>query len=269
MLKQRALSAIVFVPLVLVLAFLGGLPFELFWTAVLAFAGFEFVRMARGAGYQLSFYLTIGLIALIALLRLNYDMPVDNAILPAIVFLSAGYGLWQYENGEDKALWNAILHIFAAIYIGVLGSFAFSLNNSWLENNWWLVVTISLVWLVDAGAYLIGSRFGKTTVLPRLSHKKTLEGFLGGTVIGMLSGLLLGFFLEEMIPPLTPWTGALLGGIMGLAAFLGDAIMSLIKRTLGVKDAGKLLPGHGGILDRLDSMLWAFVISVSINMFLH
>ena len=139
---------------------------------------------------------------------------------------------------------------------------------SWLKGNWYLLLTIALIWLVDAGAYLIGSRFGKRVLLPRLSPKKTLEGFLGGTAVGVLGGLLLGWLLKEQLPYITPWTSALLGGIMGPVAFIGDAMMSLIKRTLKVKDTGKLLPGHGGILDRLDSMLWAFVAASIFRLFL-
>jgi phosphatidate cytidylyltransferase len=115
---------------------------------------------------------------------------------------------------------------------------------------------------------LIGSRFGKRVLLPRLSPNKTLEGFLGGTMVGILGGFLLGWLLKEQLPYLTPWKGALLGGIMGPVAFIGDAMMSLIKRTLKVKDTGKLLPGHGGVLDRLDSMLWAFVAASIFRLFL-
>ncbi len=267
MFKQRALTALVIVPLVLIMGYLGGVPFDLFWSAVLAFAGFEFARMARGEGFQLSYFLTIGLILLVALIRAS-GLFADILIFPLILFISLAYGLWQFEKGEEKALWNVILHVLAAIYIGVLGSLALSMNEGWLKGNWYLLLTIVLIWLVDAGAYLIGSHFGKRALLPRLSPKKTLEGFLGGTVVGVLSGFLLGWLLKEQLPFITPCTSALLGGIMGPVAFIGDAMMSLIKRTLKVKDTGKLLPGHGGVLDRLDSMLWAFVAASIFRLFL-
>jgi len=267
MFKQRALTALVIVPLVLIMGYLGGVPFDLFWSAVLAFAGFEFARMARGAGFQLSYFLTIGMILSVALIR-SLGLFADIFIFPLILFASLAYGLWQFEKGEEKALWNVILHVLAAIYIGVLGSFALTMNEGWLKGNWYLLLTIALIWLVDAGAYLIGSRFGKKTLLPRLSPNKTLEGFLGGTAVGILGGFLLGWLLKEQLPFITPWKGALLGGIMGPVAFIGDAMMSLIKRTLKVKDTGKLLPGHGGVLDRLDSMLWAFVVASVFRFFL-
>lgn len=267
MFKQRALTALVIVPLVLILGYLGGVPFDLFWAAVLAFGGFEFTRMARGAGFKLSYILTIGLILLVSLIR-ALGLFADILIFPLLLFVSLAYGLWQFEKGEEKALWNVILHVLAAIYIGVLGSFALVMNEGWLNGNWYLLLTIALIWLVDAGAYLIGSRFGKRALLPRLSPNKTLEGFLGGTAAGILGGFLLGWLLKEQLPYITPWKGALLGGIMGPVAFIGDAMMSLFKRTLKVKDTGKLLPGHGGILDRLDSMLWAFVAASIFRYFL-
>ncbi len=268
MFKQRALTALVIVPLVLIMSYLGGVPFDLFWSAVLAFGGFEFARMARGAGFQISYYLAIGLILCVSLIR-SLGLFADILIFPLILFVSLAYGLWQFEKGEEEALWNVILHVLAAIYIGVLGSLALSMNEGWLKGNWYLLLTIVLIWLVDAGAYLIGSHFGKRALLPRLSPKKTLEGFLGGTVVGVLSGFLLGWILKEQLPYITPWKGALLGGIMGPVAFIGDAMMSLIKRTLKVKDTGKLLPGHGGVLDRLDSMLWAFVAANLFRLFLQ
>lgn len=267
MFKQRALTALVIVPLVLIMGYLGGVAFDLFWSAVLAFAGFEFARMARGAGFQISYYLAIGLILCVSLIQ-SLGLFADILIFPLILFISLAYGLWQFEKGEEEALWNVILHVLAAIYIGVLGSFALTMNEGWLKGNWYLLLTIVLIWLVDAGAYLIGSRFGRRALLPRLSPKKTLEGFLGGTAVGVLSGFLLGWLLKEQLPFITPWTSALLGGIMGPVAFIGDAMMSLIKRTLKVKDTGKLLPGHGGVLDRLDSMLWAFVVASIFRLFL-
>ncbi len=162
MFKQRALTAFGFVPpLVLIMGYLGGVPFDLFWSAVLAFAGFEFARMARGADFQISYYLAIGLILCVSLIR-SLGLFADILIFPLILFISLAYGLWQFEKGEEKALWNVILHVLAAIYIGgVLGSFALSMNEGWLKGNWYLLLTIALIWLVDAGAYLIGSRFGK------------------------------------------------------------------------------------------------------------
>ncbi len=267
MLKQRVLSALVFVPLSLILAYFGGAAFNLFWIGVLAFAGFEFVRMLRKAGFQLSYPLLVAAIVLITMQRWLYGFAVEPVVLPGVLLVFGAYAIWQYEQGKAKALLNLTLHVFAVFYIGVLGAYAISLNEGWLRENWWLLLSIGLIWLVDAGAYLVGTRFGKTAILSHLSPKKTLEGFLGGLFTGVLSGLLLGWFLRDKLPEITPWMGTVLGAIMGLLAFFGDALMSLIKRTAEIKDTGKLLPGHGGILDRLDSMLWALVVGYYFSRF--
>ena len=260
MLKQRVLSALIFVPISLCLAFLGGAAFNLFWIVVLVFASFEFVRMVRNAGFQLSYPLLIGMIVVLSLLSWRYGLSFDSAVLPGFFLVCGAYAIWQFEQGDEKALQNLALHIFGAIYIGVLGSYGISLNEGWLQGNCWLLLIIGLIWLADAGAYLVGTRFGKTAILPRLSPNKTLEGFIGGLLTGIVAGFLLGWLLLDKLPEMGIWKGALLGGIMSLLAFFGDALMSLIKRTAGMKDTGKLLPGHGGILDRLDSMLWALAV---------
>ncbi len=261
MLKQRALSALVFVPLFLGIAWLGGSYFDIFLALILAFAGFEYDRMLKTDGYQVSFVLMIGSILTVVSMRIFSSFSTEHFVLMAILAVFGVFALWKYENGDHLAFLSLVLQLFGVFYIGFLGAFGITLNHSGTNGNLWVLVTIAIVWLVDAGAYLIGTRYGKKEVLPNLSPKKTLEGFLGGTLVGVVSGLLIGLILNAVLPELGPWKGALLGFIMGPVAFFGDALMSLLKRTVGVKDTGKLLPGHGGVLDRLDSMLWALVFS--------
>lgn len=260
MLKQRALSALIFVPLFLGIALLGGLIFDVFLALILAFAGYEYACLLKSAGYQVSAVLIIGAILSVVLLRMFGTSELELLLLPGILAIFGLFALWKYEHDDHLAFQSMVLGSFGVFYIGVIGAYGITLNHSGTNGNLWVLVSIALVWLVDAGAYFIGTRFGKRLVLPRLSPKKTLEGFLGGILVGLISGLLIGLILENALPELGPWKGALLGLIMGPVAFFGDALMSLLKRTLGVKDTGKLLPGHGGILDRLDSMLWALVV---------
>jgi phosphatidate cytidylyltransferase len=116
------------------------------------------------------------------------------------------------------------------------------------------------VWLADSGAFLIGSRYGKHKLSPRLSPKKTWEGFFGGIVFGVVSGAILAALWHFMSPAMTVERGALIGLLMGALTPLGDLGESMIKRQAGVKDSSQILPGHGGVLDRIDSWLWAGVI---------
>ncbi len=260
MLRQRALSALIFVPLFLGMAWLGGIPFDIFLLIILGFAGYEYSRMLQKSGYKVAYPLVIAAIAALVLLRMASTVWVEPLAWTLILFILGIYSLWQYEHGDDKAFISLGLQVFGVFFIGVLGSYGISLNQAQPHGNLWLLVTIALVWLVDAGAYFIGTRFGKRKILPRLSPKKTLEGLVGGTLVGLLSGVLIGWILRKPLPELGMLNGAGLGLILGPVAFFGDTLMSLIKRSLAVKDTGSLIPGHGGVLDRLDSMLWAMAV---------
>lgn len=268
MLKQRVLSAIVFVPLFLGIAYLGGKAFDLFLVLVLAFAGYEYTRMMASAGYQVSRLLVIGSILAVTVLRSFGNISVDFLALTTILAVFGAFALWKYEHGDQQAFQGLTLQFFGVFYIGVLGAYGITLNHSGPDGNLWVLVTIGLVWLVDAGAYFFGTHFGKRIVLPRLSPKKTLEGFLGGTLVGVISGGLIGLIFSGIMPELGALKGAFLGLILGLLAFFGDALMSLLKRTMEVKDTGTLLPGHGGVLDRLDSMLWAMAAGTYFAIFI-
>jgi phosphatidate cytidylyltransferase len=109
------------------------------------------------------------------------------------------------------------------------------------------------LWVGDTGAYLIGKRFGRTALAPRVSPKKTWEGAIGGLALSALAGL-----AAAAIGGFGPVSGALLGAVVGVFGILGDLFQSAWKRSLGLKDSGGLLPGHGGVLDRGDSLLLAF-----------
>lgn len=268
MLKQRVLSAIVFVPLFLAIAYLGGKVFDLFLVLILALAGYEYTRMLASAGYQVSHLLVTASIVTVTVLRSLSSASLDFLGLTAILAVLVAFALWKYEHGDQQAFHCLAFQFFGVYYIGVLGAYGIRLNHSGPDGNLWVLVTIGLVWLVDAGAYFFGTRFGKNIVLPRLSPKKTLEGFLGGTLVGVMSGGLIGLIFSSIMPELGALKGALLGLLMGTLAFFGDALMSLLKRTVEVKDTGALLPGHGGVLDRLDSMLWAMAAGTYFAIFI-
>lgn len=115
------------------------------------------------------------------------------------------------------------------------------------------LILFIMIWLNDTGAYCVGSTLGRHRLCERLSPKKSWEGFWGGLVFAMGAGAVYALLCDP--ERLTVWLGA--GAVVGVAATVGDLFESLIKRTAGVKDSGKLIPGHGGILDRIDSLLFA------------
>jgi phosphatidate cytidylyltransferase len=109
-----------------------------------------------------------------------------------------------------------------------------------------------LVWVNDTMAYIVGKSIGKNKLYERISPKKTIEGFLGGVVFAVLAGVLMAYFYFEQ--SLVFW--ALIALLVGVIGTIGDLIESKFKRMAGVKDSGKIMPGHGGILDRLDSIIF-------------
>jgi len=119
------------------------------------------------------------------------------------------------------------------------------------DGQWWTLAFLILVISADTGAYVSGLNFGKHPMAPSISPKKTWEGFIGAGLICMTAGVLLSMFMLNQ----EWWFGLIFGGVILLTATLGDLAESLIKRDLGIKDMSSWLPGHGGFLDRIDSIL--------------
>jgi phosphatidate cytidylyltransferase len=144
------------------------------------------------------------------------------------------------------------------VYLGWIGGYLISLRNL-PDGKWWLLTVLVAVWLADTAAYLIGSRFGKHKLSPRLSPKKSWEGYLAGILFSLV-GTPLFTLLWPASANITPLDGLWIALPISLLTTLGDLGESMIKRQFGVKDSSKLLPGHGGAFDRIDSWLWAAVI---------
>src|SRR5207245_2156367 len=139
-----------------------------------------------------------------------------------------------------------------AIYLGWPMSFLLVLRGSdigWSHGLWWLATLFAGVWGFDSGAFFAGHFFGRHKLAPRISPGKTWEGVLGGLVFSVAAAVLFAG-----LPMNVPWyLAVLLGLLIGVASTLGDLAESLIKRQTHVKDSGQFMPGHGGILDRVDS----------------
>lgn len=140
--------------------------------------------------------------------------------------------------------------LFSLIYVAFLASFAILLLKA-DRGEWWIFTLIVTVVVTDIGAYAAGVTMGKHKMTPNISPNKTWEGFAGAMVCGVASALLFGIFVLD----LPWWIGLTMGVLVVITATVGDLTESLIKRNLGVKDMSSWIPGHGGFLDRLDSIL--------------
>ena len=167
-------------------------------------------------------------------------------------------------DGEEAYVHHATRSIFALVYAPVLASFAVLLSTQ-TDGAWKVLAFVLLTAATDLGGYVAGAIFGKHPMAPTISPKKSWEGFAGALVLQLVVGTLLWIFVFDQ----SWWEGAIVGFVMMLSATLGDLIESMIKRDLGVKDMGTLLPGHGGVMDRLDSIVInAFVAWVLFGIFL-
>ncbi len=262
MLRQRVQVVIFLLPLGLAAMYYGGLWFLGLMLLVLTLAAKEYVQLFRAGGYKPAGILVVGGTFIFTLVRGLYGIESGPTLISFFILMSMAYHLWAYEHGRDQAGTDFAITITGALYIGWLGSYLLSLRS--LPNGlWWLWVTLPAVWLADSGAYFIGKRYGRHKLSPRLSPKKTWEGYVGGILVGSLGSIAWVALWELWLPAspmLTPMRVFLLGLVIAIITPLGDLGESMIKRQVGIKDSSHLIPGHGGVFDRIDSWLWAGVI---------
>lgn len=270
MLSQRVKAALVFVPLVLITIYLGGWIFKLFFGVVLLFAAYEYWRLFTKLGKTPSLPLMLAGVGLVILTRWFLPQYFHSPLITILIFASAVVALCQYERGDDHAALNFGIALSGILYLGWIGSYLFDLRG--LPNGrGWMLTALPAVWLADSGAYYFGSWWGKVKMCPRLSPKKSWVGLAGAVLFGVISGPLLILLWRTVgwLPLETPlWFGIIIGLTGALITPVGDLLISLFKRTAGVKDTGNLIPGHGGILDRIDTWIWGALLGYYLVIFL-
>lgn len=262
MLSQRVKAALVFVPLVLILIYFGGWPFNLFVLALLLVAAFEYTRMFEQMGHRPSLAVVMIGVALFVLQRWFWHGAYFGPLLTLVILLTAVWALVDYERHGGDAAVGFALNLAGILYLGWVGG-AFIPMRALVDGRGWLLTALPAVWLADCGAYFIGRWLGVRKMTPRLSPGKTWAGLIGGILTGTAVGPLLVLLWRAVgfLPQATPlWQGALIGFVLAILTPVGDLLISLFKRTASVKDTGHLIPGHGGVLDRIDSWIWAALI---------
>ncbi len=262
MLAKRTLVVIILLPISLVLIAKGGYYFAGFITLALALASWEYVKMMRLCGYQPSAWVILAGVIALSLGRTWNEFSSAPAILSGFILAALTVHLVAYERGRDMAAADFGITLGGILYLGWIGPYLISLRN--LENGaFWLMLALLCVWFADSAAYFIGSRWGRRRLSPRLSPKKSWEGYWAGVIFGTLAGILVGWGFGAWVGSqsgISALSGLVIGLALSLLTTLGDLGESMFKRLAGVKDSGNLLPGHGGVFDRIDSWLWAGVI---------
>lgn len=262
MLVKRLLVAIVLLPVGLILISIGGIPFALLIAIFMGLAAWEYDRLFRAGGFNpAGFLIPIGALALLWG-RVATGFEDAPWLISTLILACMAYHLVAYERGVDTAGVDFGISLAGMIYFGWIGGYLISLREL-PDGKWWFLLALPAVWLADSGAYFIGRRFGKHKLAPRLSPKKSWEGYIAGIVTGSLGAALLSLVWRIAAEPdtsVTVWRAALLGLILSILTPLGDLGESMIKRQFGVKDSSNIIPGHGGAFDRIDSWLWAGVL---------
>jgi phosphatidate cytidylyltransferase len=269
MLADRVKVVLILLPIGLVVFYLGGIIYLGAMTLVLCLAAFEYANLFREGSLEPSRTLVVASTAALMISRGLDEFASAPWLLTLIIFITMSYHLLQYERGRGQAGTDFAVTLSGSLYFGWLGAYLVSIRQL-PDGLWWLLLTLGCVWIGDSGAYLIGKNFGTHRMSPRLSPKKSWEGFAAEVVTSVLGGLLLAWMFGRLSwssPTLQPWHGAVLGLLLAVFTPLGDLGESMVKRQMGVKDSSNLLPGHGGAWDRIDSWLWAAALGYYLIIF--
>lgn len=269
-LAKRVIVALIIAPIAIIAAWLGDAALAALLSIVAAIAAWELCRMARGTGLRLIDGLTISLAAILPLLvhavRLGVLRPTAASFAVGLLIIATAT---IFARGVDqRPLAVAGVSAFAALYTGGMLSFAYDLRyHSYAVGRTGqslvLLLPVILTWASDVGAYFVGRLVGRTKLMPSVSPAKTVEGAIGGIALSVGIAFL---YVRYLLAPkaqlgLSPLGIVVFGVVVAVAAQLGDLFESLLKREAAVKDSSNLLPGHGGFLDRVDSLLFALPVA--------
>ena len=263
MLRQRLIVVIVAIPIIFAVTAYGQWLFAVMIVAFLTLAASEYGPLFRRSGQRPAAPLVIAGVAGMSIARYLWSFDHSPLILAALLLAAMTWHLVDYERGAELSATDFAITVTGILYLGWIGSYLISLRQV-PDGKWWVLLALPTIMLSDGGAYFAGSNFGRHPMTPRLSPKKTWEGYLFGVVTGGVSGAGLAALWHLGAGPasmVTAGRGLALGLVIGAVAPLGDLGISMLKRQAHTKDTGTLVPGHGGALDRTDSWLWAGVLA--------
>lgn len=264
----RTISGIVYVALItatLLLYPYTDIPFVLFFAFVALVGIHEMENMLEVDDKRIIAIDFVGGLCVLGSFYLycNNDFNSFLWLLPTMCYLLVRFICQLYYPIQKslKSLQQSLLSVF---YVSVPVGLMFLVME--ITNPRILLAMFAMVWLYDTGAYVFGSLFGRHKLFERLSPKKSWEGVLGGCFADLLVGYLCYALLNEFFRGPDLWSWLLLSLVVAVSATFGDLVESMFKRAVGVKDSGHLIPGHGGMLDRVDSML--FVVPATLLYFI-
>lgn len=211
----------------------------------------EFLVLGRKKGYQIPVMLCMVITLVIIAAFVLDDLSVEIGMFTTLLAIPASY-VFSKRDVEESLPASAVA-VMGTMYVGMLAGCLIRLRNDFAEGPKLVFFLLLVVWIGDAGAYYVGKRFGKRKLSPLISPKKTVEGFMGGITTSIICAIVISLtFFREF--PLVH--AIVVGAVLSVAGVIGDLAESMWKRSAAVKDSGTLIPGHGGFLDRFDSILF-------------
>lgn len=252
MLSHRILSAIVLIPIVAWVVYAGGWWFLGALAVAGTLAAHEFYQMMHQGGFRPSPVIGLPLLLLLLLDAHEPSWGIARPAITAFVMLALVWHLFQADDAVPTASWA--LTVMGGLYLGwFLGHFI--LLRAQPDGLKWTIIAFLSTWISDSGAYFVGRAIGRHKLWPRISPKKSWEGYIGGLITGVSSTMLIAHLAGLPVAH-----GAAIGALIPIITPFGDFAISMIKRQVGAKDSGSIIPGHGGMLDRLDSLLFSAVV---------
>lgn len=248
---QRIKTAVILIIIVGVALFASDTPwlFVPLLAVGVTIAAHEWTKLMPAQRKPMHFVLLVLLLTMISLLFPKVWL--IWWLMSVVIWLMALAWVWQYPTRTQwygrRLMTMGVIILTAAIT---------AMFYLWQQSPWWLMYVFILVWCADSGAYFVGRKFGKTKMAPNVSPNKSMQGLYGGLTVGMGVALFISMYWLK-------YTGSvllvfmLLSAMTIMASVLGDLFESMLKRRAGIKDSGTVLPGHGGVLDRIDSLLSA------------
>jgi phosphatidate cytidylyltransferase len=255
---RRVAATVVFVPLFIIVTRLGGYAFLGFVDLFIFLGMLEFYGMMRAKGMHP--YRTIGVASGITLSTYMFFRSGLYANFFFTFVLIAIMGLELTRRDNRRAVYHVATTVFGVVYVAYLGchlvllrELPWQIDRDYSFGAKFVFLAFLVTWSADTGAYAVGSLIGRRPLLPRVSRSKTWEGALGGMVFAIIAGWIAS---QTFAGFLTPLWGIVLGAISSMVGLLGDLFESMLKRDAEIKDSSHFIPGHGGVLDRFDSLLF-------------
>ena len=253
---KRILSGIVLTGLGLLLIYYGGWIYTIGVSLLLAGGVWEFILMFRRGKYNPNPWIPF-FGSFVYLLSLHLAYPNLTAILAiaTIIFIMIR-AIIAYPDNEKTTAFDLTIELASLLFVTFLGGYLIHLRDL-AHGLIWIMVAIFPVCFGDICAYVIGSLFGKHLLAPKLSPHKTVEGYISGVLIAIISGLPLGLIAQTMGLDIPVSVTVFIAAVVGTLSPMGDLAKSIFKRSFHLDNTGSLIPGHGGVIDRIDSWLWA------------